>query len=78
MHRSDPTSPRLSRALLLVATVLSIAAPLPYTAAAEGERNVYYGDLHLHTSYSTDAVFLSGTRVGLDDAYRFARGEAVE
>ena len=41
-------------------------------------RSVYYGDLHLHTSYSSDAVFLSGIRIGLDDAYRFARGEVVD
>lgn len=51
----------------------------PLAAEERDERHVYYGDLHLHTSFSTDAVFLLG-RVGvaLDDAYRFARGEAVE
>ncbi|MBK7951630.1 MAG: DUF3604 domain-containing protein [Deltaproteobacteria bacterium] len=61
---------------LFVAAILST---IPTVATAEKhERNVYYGDLHLHTSYSTDAVFLSGIRIGLDDAYRFARGEAVD
>ena len=37
---------------------------------------VYFGDTHLHTSYSTDAG-LFGTRLGPDEAYRFARGEEV-
>lgn len=38
--------------------------------------NVYFGDTHLHTSYSTDAGLI-GNRLGPDEAYRFARGEEV-
>ena len=34
---------------------------------------VYFGDTHLHTSFSTDAGMF-GTRLGPDEAYRFARG----
>jgi hypothetical protein len=37
---------------------------------------VYWGDTHLHTSYSMDAGAF-GNRLGLDEAYRFARGEQV-
>ena len=37
---------------------------------------VFFGDTHLHTSYSTDAGMV-GASLGLDDAYRFARGEEV-
>jgi hypothetical protein len=37
---------------------------------------VYWGDQHLHTSYSPDAG-LVGDRQGPDDAFRFARGEQV-
>ncbi|MEZ4282441.1 MAG: DUF3604 domain-containing protein [Myxococcota bacterium] len=59
-----------------VAALLWAASPV--SAADSGERSVFYGDLHLHTSYSSDAVFLSGIRIGLDDAYRFARGEVVD
>ena len=37
---------------------------------------VFWGDTHLHTGLSMDAG-LFGCRLGLDDAYRFARGEEV-
>ena len=40
---------------------------------AEG---LYWGDTHLHTSYSTDAGMLGNT-LGPEEAYRFARGEEV-
>lgn len=37
---------------------------------------VFYGDTHLHTSYSTDAGMV-GCTLGPEDAYRFVRGETV-
>ena len=37
---------------------------------------VFWGDTHLHTGLSVDAG-LFGARLGLEDAYRFARGEQV-
>jgi len=37
---------------------------------------VFYGDTHLHTSYSTDAGMV-GCTLTPEDAYRFARGEEV-
>ncbi|HVP49707.1 MAG TPA: DUF3604 domain-containing protein [Candidatus Bathyarchaeia archaeon] len=40
-------------------------------------RNAYFGDLHLHTSYSMDA-FAFGTRTTPEDSYRYAQGESVE
>ena len=36
----------------------------------------YFGDTHLHTSYSMDAGAF-GARLGPKDAYRFAKGEEV-
>ncbi len=38
--------------------------------------NVYFGDTHLHTELSMDAGAF-GNRIGLDEAYKFAKGEAV-
>ena len=39
-------------------------------------RNVYYGDLHVHTAYSFDARIIE-TKNDPFDAYRFAKGEAL-
>jgi hypothetical protein len=36
----------------------------------------YFGDTHMHTSYSMDAGAF-GARLGPKDAYRFAKGEEV-
>jgi len=38
---------------------------------------VYFGDTHLHTSYSADAG-MGGANLGPEEAYRFARGEEVK
>ncbi|MFN0038854.1 MAG: DUF3604 domain-containing protein [Burkholderiales bacterium] len=37
---------------------------------------VYFGDTHMHTSYSADAGMVGNT-LGPDEAYRFAKGEVV-
>ncbi|EEX15345.1 conserved hypothetical protein [Citreicella sp. SE45] len=40
-------------------------------------QNVFFGDTHLHTSWSADAG-LAGATLGPDAAYRVARGEEIE
>ncbi|MBG7630940.1 MAG: DUF3604 domain-containing protein, partial [Bacteroidetes bacterium] len=45
-------------------------------ATAGNATNVYWGDTHLHTNLSMDAG-LFGNRIGLDEAYKFAKGEEV-
>jgi len=39
-------------------------------------QRVFWGDTHVHTAFSTDAGMV-GNRLGPEEAYRFARGEAV-
>lgn len=43
---------------------------------ANPDRNAYFGDLHVHTDYSFDA-YVFGTTNTPYDAYRYARGEAL-
>ena len=38
---------------------------------------VYWGDTHLHTNLSVDAYSMGNKALGPEQAYRFARGEAV-
>jgi hypothetical protein len=64
-------------ALIALAAVVA-ATNSPAGHAGPEERQAYYGDLHLHTSYSFDAYVLFGAKVDPDAAYRFARGESVD
>ncbi len=55
------------------------AAPAKAAAHLPGwnaERNAYFGDLHVHTGLSFDA-YIFNVRATPQDAYRFARGEAI-
>lgn len=40
-------------------------------------KNIYFGDLHIHSYLSADS-YLMGNRLDLEDAYRIAKGESAE
>ncbi len=79
---------RASLVTMLAAVTTTTAFAADYSARIEREikyspypgedypNQVFYGDTHLHTAYSTDAGMV-GCTLGPEDAYRFARGETV-
>src|SRR4051812_19310298 len=69
---------RPARALLAAATLCSAitAASAADTVPSNPLREAYFGELHVHTSYSLDS-YIFGNRNDVDQAYRFGRGETA-
>ena len=59
--------------LLFVLVILAISG----SASASEQKNIYFGDTHLHTSYSFDAFLNNNHTADPDTAYRWAKGQPV-
>lgn len=59
------------------ATQLLITTSTAPNLSKAGERQVFFGDTHIHTTYSFDA-FIFGTRTTPDDAHAYAKGEVIK
>ncbi|MEH6610670.1 MAG: DUF3604 domain-containing protein [Halioglobus sp.] len=68
-------SKRTLNLILLLGAIGLLLQPLSGRTETP-EKNVYYGETHVHTALSLDA-FLGGTRQTPADAYRHAKGESV-
>src|SRR5580700_11768660 len=70
---------RLS-SLVSVMFLLGIApAPLPAFAQEKNpERNAYFGETHVHTSWSFDAFIFGNHITGPADAYKYFKGETIK
>jgi hypothetical protein len=88
-HRRPEPRSTAARALAAFLTLALVATTAPAQpgpwertetrqpcAAFDVFRQPFFGDTHVHTAYSSDAVF-AGTREEPRGAYRFARGEAI-
>ena len=60
-----------------VALLVSIATAGAATAGQMRKTNLYWGDTHLHTSYSPDAFLMRNQTADPDTAYRYAKGYPV-
>jgi hypothetical protein len=66
------------KALGLFWTTTLLASLAATADPGEGpERKALFGELHMHTRYSTDSYYL-GTRATPDDAYEFAKGKPLK
>ena len=61
--------------LILAATL----AAVPVLAQEKNpERNAYFGETHIHTSWSVDAWLMGNRLTGPDDAYKYAQGQTIK
>ena len=58
-------------------TVIAVLVFANCMATAEPVKNVYFGDTHLHSSYSFDAFLNNNHSADPDTAYRWAKGQPV-
>jgi hypothetical protein len=73
------TATRLLASTFAVLAFLTLGAP---ATAAElqpnPERNAYFGEEHIHTSWSVDAWLMGNRITGPDDAYKYAQGQTIK
>ena len=57
---------------------IGVLAASPGFAQDNPERNAYFGQTHVHTSWSFDAYVFGNTLTGPEDAYKYALGQPVK
>jgi hypothetical protein len=70
-----------NRGLFSICAVLSAAGVLvgrPALAQPNPDRNAYFGETHIHTSWSLDAWVMGNRVTGPDDAYKYAQGQTIK
>ncbi len=54
------------------------AAPAEQRVEKNPDRNAYFGEEHIHTSWSVDAWIFGNRITGPDDAYKYAQGQSIK
>ena len=66
---------RTTLTLALLGSVVLATAALGQGAP---DRNAFFGETHVHTSWSFDAYIFGNHFTGPDDAYKYAKGQAIK
>jgi hypothetical protein len=75
MMRHRPLNPKATS--WLSSSVLALAVASAAQAQAP-ERRAFFGETHVHTSWSFDAYIFGNHLTGPADAYRYAKGETIK
>ena len=60
---------------VFVVAAVAVMTAAPVSAAPNPERNVYYGEQHVHTSWSFDAFAFGDRLTGPEEFYQYALGQ---
>src|SRR5215467_1514473 len=65
---------------LWTATLLATSTLVASALAQEStpDRKAFFGETHVHTSWSFDAYIFGNTMTGPADAYKYAKGETIK
>jgi hypothetical protein len=76
----EPAAPVKPVADAAKAPVAAAPAEPPPAAASQPnpERNAYFGETHIHTSWSVDAWVMGNRITGPAEAYKYAKGETIK
>jgi len=77
--RSTPRTLSSSLGSILSGFALAgLAWPLSARAASPADRQAYFGETHVHTSWSLDAFAIGNTLTNPGDAYKYFKGEPIK
>ena len=62
----------------LLGVVVACLVTLPASAAPNPERDAYFGETHVHTSWSLDAFALGNVLTTPGDAYKYFKGQPIK
>src|SRR3990172_6632928 len=65
-------------AVLLGAALMIVMASPGLAQQRNPERNAYFGETHVHTSWSLDAFAIGNTLTNPGDAYKYFKGEPIK
>ena len=65
-------------AMNLAAILVATLAAAPARPQGNPEREAFFGETHIHTSWSFDAYIYGNTMTGPEEAYKFALGETIK
>ena len=63
---------------LLIASIAVIMLATSGRAAPNPDRDCFFGETHVHTSWSFDAYTFGNTLAGPEDAYKYALGQPIK
>jgi hypothetical protein len=61
----------------LAIALLGAATAPAFAPQRKPLREAYFGETHVHTSWSFDAYIFGNTLTGPEDAYTYVKGEAI-
>ena len=70
--------PRTNRALAFAVTLVLGVTPAAFAQKKDPLKNAFFGETHVHTSWSLDAFSLGNMLTTPADAYKYFKGEPIK